>query len=150
MSLSARLQELGIDLPQVSVPVANYTPALVVGDYVYTSGQLPMVDGVLASEGPVGKHVSVEDAARAARACALNALAAAAEAAGGVDRLARAVKVVGFVSSDLDFYGQPQVINGASDVLGEIFETPHARSAVGTNVLPLNSSVEVEVIFELA
>jgi len=141
---------MGLTLPQVATPVANYVPALVTGTHVYTSGQLPLVDGELLAVGRLGAEVSTEEGRAAARVCALNALAAAAQAAGGLDRLARAVKVVGFVSSVDGFHDQPQVMNGASDLLGEVFQTPHARSAVGVNTLPLNTPVEVEVIFEFA
>lgn len=148
MSVTNRLAELGITLPEVTTPVANYTPALRTGNYVYTSGQLPMVDGKLTATGQVSVALDVEEAAQAARVAVLNAVAAAAAVVGGPDAL-RPVKVVGFVSSPDDFYDQPAVINGASDVLGEIFQTPHARSAVGAPVLPLNSAVEVEVVFEV-
>lgn len=155
MTVSARLTELGIDLPDVVPPVAAYIPAKVHGDLVYTSGQLPMVSGALPATGKVGDGhglVPASDAKDYARRCALNALAAAAAAAGGVDRIAGVVKVVGFVSSVPEFTGQPGVINGASEVLGEIFGDAgrHARSAVGVPVLPLDSPVEVEVVFSLA
>lgn len=150
MSISERLVELGITLPDVAVPVANYAPAVRSGNYIYTSGQLPVIDGAPVSEGRLGEGVSIEDAAAAARVCALNAVAAAAGVAGGVDNLARAVKVVGFVASTGEFFSQPQVVNGASDLLGEIFQSAHARSAVGVSALPLNIPVELEVIFELA
>ena len=152
MSLSARLTELGLELPAVVPPVAAYIPAKVHGDLVYTSGQLPMVDGALPATGKVGDGaglVPATDAAALARRCALNAIAAAAAAVGGVDRLTGVLKVTGFVASVPDFTGQPGVINGASEVLGEIFGDAgrHARSAVGVPVLPLDSPVEVEVIF---
>jgi len=150
MSVQQRLGELGIALPEVAVPVANYVPATRSGNYIYTSGQLPLVEGALAATGQLGPESSVDDAAAAARICALNAIAAAAGAAGGVDNLARAVKVTGFVSSSADFFSHPQVVNGASDLLAEVFGSPHARSAVGVAALPLDASVEVEVIFELA
>lgn len=155
MSVSSRLAELGIPLPPVVPPVAAYVPAVVHGDLVYTSGQLPMVDGALPATGKVGAGeglVPAEDATQFARRCALNAIAAAAAAAGGVDKLARVVKVTGFVASVPEFTGQPGVINGASEVLGEIFGDAgrHARSAVGVPVLPLDSPVEVEVIFALS
>ncbi|QLD11021.1 RidA family protein [Microbacterium oleivorans] len=155
MSVSARLAELGIELPPAVPPVAAYIPATVNGDLVYTSGQLPMVDGALPATGKVGDGpglVSAADAQQLARRCALNAIAAAADVAGGVDRLARVVKVTGFVASVPEFTGQPVVINGASEVLGEIFGDAgrHARSAVGVPVLPLDSPVEVEVVFALA
>ncbi len=150
MSVQQRLGELGIALPEVAVPVANYVPATRSGNYIYTSGQLPLVEGALAATGQLGPESSVDDAAAAARICALNAIAAAAGVAGGVDNLARAVKVTGFVSSSADFFSHPQVVNGASDLLAEVFGSPHARSAVGVAALPLDASVEVEVIFELA
>ena len=150
MSVQQRLGELGVTLPEVAVPVANYVPAIRSGNYIYTSGQLPLVEGALAATGQLGPESSVDDAAAAARICALNAIAAAAGAAGGVDNLARAVKVTGFVSSSADFFSHPQVVNGASDLLAEVFGSPHARSAVGVAALPLDASVEVEVIFELA
>ena len=152
MSVSERLKELGIELPEVAAPVAAYVPAVVHGGLVYTSGQLPFASGELPTTGKVGAEVSAEDANRHARTCALNAIAAAAAAAGGVDRLGGVLRVGGFVASDPSFSGQPGVINGASDVLGEIFGDAgsHARAAVGVAVLPLDSPVEVEVTFTLA
>lgn len=149
MSASARLAELGISLPPVAAPVAAYVPAVRSGAYVFTSGQLPIVDGVLSVSGIVGE-ISADDAAAAARIAALNALAAAASVAGGVDGIARIVKVTVFVASTPEFTGQPAVANGASDVLTLIFDTPHARSAVGVASLPLNTPVEVELVAELA
>ena len=152
MSLSARLAELGIELPTVAAPVAAYVPAVVHSGLVYTSGQLPFTDGALPATGKVGAGVTAEDANAYARTCALNALAAAADAAGGVDRIAGVLRVGGFVASVPEFTGQPGVINGASLVLGEIFGDAgrHARAAVGVPVLPLDSPVEVEVTFILA
>jgi enamine deaminase RidA (YjgF/YER057c/UK114 family) len=155
MSVSGRLAELDIVLPSVVPPVAAYVPAKAHGDMVFTAGQLPMVSGVLPATGKVGDGdglVPPGDAKAYARQCALNALAAAAAAVGGVDRLTGVVKVVGFVASVPDFSGQPGVINGASELLGEIFGESgrHARSAVGVTVLPLDSPVEVEVIFSFA
>jgi enamine deaminase RidA (YjgF/YER057c/UK114 family) len=155
MSVSERLAELGIDLPDVVPPVAAYVPAKVYGDVVYTSGQLPMVSGALPETGKVGDAhglVPASDAKDYARTCALNALAAAAAAVGGVDNITGVLKLVGFVASVPEFTGQPGVINGASEVLGEIFGESgrHARSAVGVPVLPLDSPVEVEVIFTLS
>ncbi|WP_036961473.1 RidA family protein [Pseudoclavibacter soli] len=149
---SARLHELGIELPPVAVPVAAYTPALRVDDLVHTSGQLPFVDGALAHTGKVGAEVTAEVAADLARTAALNAVAAAAAAAGGVDHIVRVVKVVGFVASDPAFTAQPAVINGASEVLQQIFGDAgvHARSAVGVAVLPLDSPVEVEITVQVA
>lgn len=152
MSISARLVELGIELPAVAAPAGAYVPAVVHGDLVYTAGQLPFVDGALPATGKVGAEVTADDAKTYARTCALNALAAAAGAAGGVDKLGGVLRVGGFVASDPAFSGQPGVINGSSDVLGEIFGDAgvHARAAVGVAVLPLDSPVEVEVIFTLA
>ncbi|GAA5147836.1 RidA family protein [Microbacterium pseudoresistens] len=152
MSVAERLAELGIDLPAVAAPVAAYVPARVHGGLVHTSGQLPFAGGTLPATGKVGAEVTADDAKAYARACALNALAAAADAAGGVDRLAGVLRVGGFVASDPAFTGQPGVINGASEVLGEIFGDAgrHVRAAVGVSVLPLDSPVEVEVSFLLA
>ncbi|WP_341955046.1 RidA family protein [Microbacterium sp. LWH13-1.2] len=152
MSVSERLSELGIELPAVAAPVAAYVPAVVHAGLVYTSGQLPFSGGALPATGKVGAEVSAEDANAYARTCALNALAAAADAAGGVDRIAGVLRVGGFVASTPDFTGQPGVINGASLVLGEIFGDAgrHVRAAVGVPVLPLDSPVEVDVVFILA
>ncbi|WP_455133851.1 RidA family protein [Microbacterium aurum] len=155
MAIASRLAELGIELPPVVPPVAAYVPAVVHGDLVYTSGQLPMVSGVLPATGKVGEGhglVPASDAKDYARQSALNALAAAAAAVGDLERLTGVVKLTGFVASVPEFTGQPGVINGASEVLGEIFGDPgrHARSAVGVPVLPLDSPVEVEVIFSVA
>jgi enamine deaminase RidA (YjgF/YER057c/UK114 family) len=146
-----RLAELGLTLPPVVAPVAAYVPAVRTGAFVYTSGQLPMVDGKLPATGKVGAEVSGTDAADLARTCALNALAAAASAAGGLDAIARIVKVTGFVASAPGFGGQPQVVNGASELLLEVFgeDGRHARSAVGVAELPLNAPVEVELIAEI-
>lgn len=155
MSVTARLAELGIELGAVVPPLAAYIPAKVHGDLVYTSGQLPMVDGTMPATGKVGDgegYVSADEAASLARQCALNAIAAAAAAVGGVDRLTGVVKVTGFVASAPEFTGHPAVINGASTVLGEIFGDAgrHARSAVGVAALPIDSPVEVEVVFSLS
>ncbi|MGM7679516.1 RidA family protein [Microbacterium sp. A94] len=152
MSVAARLSELGIELPEVATPVAAYVPAVVHAGLVYTSGQLPFASGTLPASGKVGADVTAEDAQGYARTCALNALAAAAAASGGVDKLGGVLRVGGFVASDPAFTGQPGVINGASEVLGEIFGEAgvHARAAVGVAVLPLDSPVEVEVTFILA
>lgn len=155
MSVTAKLAELGIELPSVVPPVAAYIPANVHGDLVYTSGQLPMVSGALPATGKVGDGhglVPASDAKDYARQSALNAIAAAAAVVGGVDRLTGVVKVTGFVASVPEFTGQPGVINGASELLAEVFGEAgrHARSAVGVPVLPLDSPVEVEVIFSYA
>jgi enamine deaminase RidA (YjgF/YER057c/UK114 family) len=146
-----RLAELGRTLPAVAAPVAAYVPAVRSGDHVYTSGQLPMVEGELAATGKVGAEVSAEDAKVLAATCALNALAAIKAEIGDLDRVRRVVKVVGFVASAPDFTGQPGVINGASELLGEVFADKgvHARSAVGVAVLPLDAPVEVELIVEV-
>ncbi|REJ05916.1 RidA family protein [Microbacterium bovistercoris] len=151
MSTTARLAELGIELPAVAAPVAAYVPATVHGDVVYTSGQLPFESGALPATGKVGAGVEAEDAKGYARICALNALAAAADAAGGVDRIVGVLRLGAFVASDPSFTGQPAVANGASEVLGEIFGDAgkHVRAAVGVPVLPLDSPVEVEVAFLL-
>ena len=146
-----RLAALGLVLPPVTPPVAAYVPALRTGPYVYVSGQVPVTDGKLAGAGKVGAEVSTEDAAQMARTCALNAIAAAASVAGGLDGIRRIVKVVGFVASAPGFSGQPQVINGASEFLIEVFgeDGKHARSAIGVAELPLNAPVEVEMIVEV-
>lgn len=148
-TISERLTELGITLPEPAAAVAAYTPALVFGNTVRTSGQFPLVDGKMICKGTCGDDSTEEEAYVAARHCALNAIAVAAQAAGGVDHLASVIKVTGFVASTPSFHAQPQVINGASEVLEEIFGSKHARSAVGVAALPLNSPVEVEVEFEL-
>ena len=147
-----RLAALGLTLPPVTPPVAAYVPALRTGSYVYVSGQVPVVDGKLAGTGKVGGEVSAEDAAGMARTCALNALAAAAAAVGELDAIRRIVKITGFVASAPGFGGQPQVINGASELLIEVFgeDGKHARSAIGVAELPLNAPVEVELIAEVA
>jgi len=150
-----RLAELGIILPPVAAPLAAYVPAVRTGDYVWTSGQLPFVDGALPATGKVGTGpglVAPEEAAGLARIAALNALAAVAEQAGGLDRIVRVVKLVGFVASDPTFTGQPAVVNGASELIGQIFGAAgvHARSAVGVAVLPMDSPVEIELVVELS
>ena len=147
---SDRLAELNIQLPAVAAPVAAYVPAIRTGSQVWTSGQLPFKDGELAATGKVGAEVAPEQAADLARTCALNALAAV-DALVGIDAVVKIVKVVGFVASAPGFNGQPAVVNGASDVLGEIFGDAgvHARSAVGVSELPLDAPVEVELVVEV-
>jgi enamine deaminase RidA (YjgF/YER057c/UK114 family) len=147
-----RLSALGLALPSVAPPLAAYVPAVRTGDYVYTSGQLPLVDGKLLATGKVGGQIPVAEASALARICALNALAAVASVAGGLSAVRRIVKVTGFVASTPDFTGQAQVINGASELLLEVFGEAgrHARSAVGMAVLPLDSPVEVELIAEIS
>lgn len=151
MSINAKLAELGLTLPGVAAPLAAYVPAVRTGRYVYTSGQLPLVDGSLPATGKVGAEVTPEQATELAGACALNALAAVRSVV-DLDSVTRIVKVVGFVASAPEFTGQPAVINGASHLLGAVFGEAgvHARSAVGVAVLPMNSPVELELIVEVA
>ena len=146
-----RLAELGLTLPPVAAPAGSYVPALRTGMHVYTAGQLPLADGKLLATGKVGEAVTAEEAVALARTCALNALAAAAAAAGGLSAITRIVKVTGFVASVPGFTGQPQVVNGASDLLTGVFGDAgkHARSAVGVAVLPMDAPVEVELIAEV-
>ncbi|HIW29038.1 MAG TPA: RidA family protein [Candidatus Luteococcus avicola] len=154
MKPSERLAELGINLPPVAAPVAAYVPAKVIGTQVWTSGQLPFLDGRLGLTGRVGGtgETTAEMAAGQARICALNALAAAADVAGGVDHIGRILKLVVFVASEPGFTAQPTVANGASELMGEIFGEAgaHVRSAVGVASLPLDAPVEVELVCELA
>jgi len=147
-----KLAALGLSLPAVAAPLAAYVPAVRAGSLVYTAGQLPVVDGKLLSAGKVGAEVGAAEAAALARTCALNALAAAASAAGGLSDIRRIIKLTGFVASAPDFTGQPQVVNGASELLLEVFGEAgrHARSAVGTAVLPLDAPVEIELIVEVS
>jgi len=151
MSATARLAELGLTLPTVAAPVAAYVPTVRTGNLVWTSGQLPFVDGSLPITGKVGAEVEAGRAQELAGTCALNALAAIAAEVGDLDRVRRVVKVVGFVASAPGFFGQPGVINGASELLGQVFGDAgrHARSAVGVAVLPLDAPVEVEVVVEV-
>lgn len=151
MNPEEKLAELGLALPPVVPPVAAYVPAVRTGPYVYTSGQVPMVDGELAVIGRVGDEVDPEDAKQAARTCVLNALAAVKSVVGDLGEVKRVVKVVGFVNSAPDFASQSQVVNGASELLGEIFGEAgqHARSAIGVAALPLSAPVEVELIVEV-
>jgi enamine deaminase RidA (YjgF/YER057c/UK114 family) len=147
-----RLAELGLTLPAVAKPLAAYVPAVRTGNYVYTSGQLPTVDGQLVETGKVGASVSPEAAKAAARVCVLNALAAVRGVIGELSAVVRVVKVVGFVASAPEFSGQPGVVNGASELLGEVFGPEvgaHARSAVGVAVLPLDAPVEIELVVEV-
>ncbi|OBJ79272.1 RidA family protein [Mycobacterium sp. 1245852.3] len=149
-SWKARLGELGLELPEVVAPLAAYVPAVRTGNLIYTSGQLPMQTGKLLGTGKVGADVSPDEGKALARICALNALAAV-NSLVGIDAVTRVVKVVGFVASAPGFNGQPGVINGASELLGEVFgeHGAHARSAVGVSELPLDAPVEVELIVEV-
>ena len=151
MTPEERLAELGLSIPQVAAPVAAYVPAVRTGSYVYTAGQLPLRDGALMHTGKVGADVSPEQAYECARQCALNALAAIRSQVGDLSAITRVVKLVGFVSSEPGFTGQPQVVNGASELLGQIFGDlgQHARSAVGVSVLPMDAPVEVELVVEV-
>ena len=146
-----RLAALGLMLPPVAQPLAAYVPAVRTGDHVYTAGQLPMVEGELLATGKVGAEVAAHEAAVLARTCALNALAAAVSVAGSLSQITRIVKVTGYVASAPDFTGQAQVVNGASELLLEVFGEAgrHARSAVGTAVLPRDAPVEIELIAEV-
>lgn len=152
MSVEARIQELGFELPQAPTPAGSYVPAKISGNLVFTAGQLPLVDGQLMEIGKLGKDLEAERGYELAQRCALNALAAIKGVIGDLDRITDVVKVVGFVASTTDFTKQPAVINGASELLMEIFgeKGVHARSAVGVPVLPLDSPVEVELIVEFS
>ncbi len=148
----ARLQDLGLTLPDLVPPVASYVPAVRTGSYVYTAGQLPLRDGALLHAGKVGAEVTSDEAVECARQCVLNALAAVGSTVGDLSAITRVVKVTGFVASDPGFTAQPTVMNGASDLLGEVFGDAgqHARSAVGVAALPLDAPVEVELVVEVA
>jgi enamine deaminase RidA (YjgF/YER057c/UK114 family) len=150
VSASARLGELGIELPEVAKPLASYIPAVRSGNLVYTSGQLPMQAGKLTATGKIGADITPEEGKALARICALNALAAV-DSLVGIDAVTQVVKVVGFVASAPGFNGQPGVVNGASDLLAEVFgdRGGHARSAVGVSELPLDAPVEVELVVEV-
>ena len=151
MSIADKLKELGIVLPEVPAPVAAYVPAVRAGDFVFTAGQIPFVEGKLKYAGVVGKDLSLEQAVECARICALNAIAAVKSVVGDLDQVERVVKLTGWVASANDFTDQAKVMNGASELVGRIFGEAgkHARSAVAANVLPLNAPVEVEMIVKL-
>ncbi|RNL83302.1 RidA family protein [Halostreptopolyspora alba] len=146
-----RLAELGWDLPDVVKPIASYTQTVRTGDHVYVSGQVPLVDGAPAGTGKVGAEVTLERATELAAICALNGIAALKAEVGELSTVRRVVKLLGFVASDPSFHAQPKVINGASDLVGEVFGPAgvHARSAVGVTALPLDVPVEVEMIAEV-
>ncbi|MCL6611771.1 MAG: RidA family protein [Peptococcaceae bacterium] len=147
----AKLKEMGINLPPVPKPVASYVPAVRAGEYVYTSGQLPFADGEIRYRGKVGDGLSEEDGYEAAKICAINCLSAVKDLAGSLDNIERIVKVTGFVNSAPGFVSQPKVVNGASDLLGEVFGEAgkHARAAVGVSELPLGAAVEIEMVVKL-
>jgi enamine deaminase RidA (YjgF/YER057c/UK114 family) len=149
--LEARLRKLGHELPAVPAPAGVYVPAIRAGTLIFTAGQLPVEEGELRTTGKVGDAVSLESAKGAARLCALNALAAAAAEAGGLNRIAGVVRVTGYVASAPRFNRQPEVIDGASELIGQIFGDAglHARSAVGVAELPLDAPVELELVAEL-
>lgn len=146
--VEARLAELGLTVPEVVAPLAAYVPAIISGSYVYTSGQLPMVNGTLAATGRLGAEIDQEEGTRLAQICGLNAIAAVKSVLGDLDRVIQVVRVTGFVASVPEFHAQPAVINGASNLLGTAFNGAHSRSAVGVAALPLNSPVEVDMIVE--
>jgi enamine deaminase RidA (YjgF/YER057c/UK114 family) len=150
MSVEQKLAELGLTLPNVATPAGAYVPAVISGNLVFTAGQIPLVDGTLMATGKVGNEISPEFAKEIAQRCALNALAAVKSVLGDLSRVKRVVKVVGFVASTPEFTGQPGVLNGASELLGNVFGDAglHARSAVGVASLPLDAPVEVELIVE--
>ena len=149
--IQSKLDLLSINLPEIPKPVAAYIPAKQSGNLVFTAGQLPMVNGELISKGLLGQDVEIEDAKNAAKICTLNGLAAIKGVIGDLDRIKQIVRVVGYVASDPTFTQQPAVVNGASELLLEIFgeNGKHARSAVGMAVLPLNASVEIELTVEI-
>jgi enamine deaminase RidA (YjgF/YER057c/UK114 family) len=151
MSYEKKVQELGLTLPEAPKPVAAYVPGVKIDKYIYTSGQIPFVNGELKYKGKAGKEVSVEDAYEAAKVCALNCLGVIKSLAGSLDNVEKVVKVVGFVNSADGFDQQPKVINGASELIGQIFGEAgsHARSAVGVSELPLGSTCEVEIIVKV-
>jgi enamine deaminase RidA (YjgF/YER057c/UK114 family) len=151
MGIEKRIEALGLDLPEVPKPVASYIPAVHSGNYVFTSGQLPVIKGELTRRGKVGSDLTVEEGYECAKVAALNCLAAVQSVVGALDRVKRVVRVVGFVNSAPGFEDQPKVINGASDLLVEIFgdQGKHARLALGTSELPMGAPVEVEMVVEV-
>ena len=151
--VDAKLADLGITLPQAAAPAANYVPYTITGNLVFISGQVPFVDGKLAYQGKVGADFSVEEGVACAKICALNIIAQLKAACGGdLDKVTRCVKLGGFVNCVDGFGDQPKVINGASDLMVDVFAEKgrHARFAVGTNALPMNVAVEIDAVFEIA
>jgi enamine deaminase RidA (YjgF/YER057c/UK114 family) len=151
VEIEDRIKSLGLELPQVPKPVANYVSAVRTGNYVFTSGQVPLVKGELKAKGKVGGDLTLEQGYECARIAALNCLAAVKSVIDDLDRVKQIVRLTGFVNSAVGFNEQPKVLNGASDLLVEIFgeRGKHARLAIGTNELPLGAPVEVEMIVEL-
>ena len=152
-TIDSRLAELGIELPEATAPVANYVPYALSGNTVYISGQVPILGGEFKYTGKLGGDVSIDDGYQAARLCALNVIAQGKAACGGdLDRVVRCLKLGGFVNSTPDFGDQPKIINGASDLMVEVFEDKgrHARFAVSAASLPFNVAVEVDAVFEIA
>ncbi len=151
MKPSDRLAELSLTLPEVTAPIGSYVPAIRTGSLILTSGQLPIRDGTLTHAGKVPTDVSIEDAAEGSAIAALNAVAAAAQVAGGIDAIKRVIKLAVFVNSEPDFTAQPQVANGASELLFKIFDDAgrHARAAVGVAALPLGAAIELELTVEV-
>ncbi|MEO5337736.1 MAG: RidA family protein [Magnetospirillum sp. WYHS-4] len=152
-TVAARLKDLGIDLPPAPAPAANYVPFVAVGNLLFVSGQLPMVAGEIRYKGRLGADLGIEEGYQAARLCAINLIAqAAAACAGDLDRVRRVVKLAAFVAGTADFFDQPKVVNGASDLLAQVFGEAgrHARFAVGAPSLPLNAAVEIDGVFEIA
>ncbi len=151
--IDQRLAELGIELPRAVAPAANYVPFVVSGKHVFVAGQIPVDSGNIMYRGRLGDGMTVDDGYQAARLCALNIIAQVREACGGnLDRVVRCVKLGGFVNSTPDFTDQPKVLNGASDLMIEVFDDKgrHARFAVGAPALPLGVAVEVDAVFEIA
>lgn len=151
MSIESKLKDMGLTLPEAPKPVAAYVPAVISAGYVYTAGQIPFVGGELKYKGKVGRDLDEAQGYEAARVCALNCLSVIKAQVGSLDNVEQVVKVTGFVSSAPGFNGQPKVINGASELLGQLFgdKGRHARSAVGVNELPLDAACEVEMIVKV-
>jgi len=151
MTPEEKLEELGIELPGIPKPLGSYVPFVKTGNLIYLSGMLPLKDGKLLKTGRLGESISLEDAVLCARTAAINALTVLKSAAGSLDLIKQCVKITGFIASASDFTDQPKVLNGASDLMFEVFGEAgrHARAALGVNVLPMNAPVEVEFIFEV-
>jgi enamine deaminase RidA (YjgF/YER057c/UK114 family) len=151
MNIAKKLIEAGIILPQIAKPLASYVPGLMAGDMVYISGQLPVKDGKIIYTGKLGQELSIEEGREASRLCAINCLAVLKSCLSEWDAFERIIKITGYIQCQPDFYEQAQVLNGASDLLMQLFEEQgkHARAAIGVNALPLNAACEVEMIAKL-